>query len=391
MDFVNTQIERLVPTVCHYDKYTVLTENADLMQTIEITGIEVADENFRKASLRNVIREVISENIKSAQYAVYIHTLNKKQDIRRKLDSKQGFARSLNSAWSEANNLANQVVCFLYITIVHIGKRNNFFNFDEIKNNLLFPVYKKNALATMEKHVESLTNVTNSILDKVERFGGRILCAFEKSGKIFSENLSFIARLIQISDKDVEVGEYSLAQPLSHNFSIKYGFNYLELLKFNPKRRYAVAAILTIKGVYELSEHACSLILEHFQGYLITESIFSANKNIATKDANNALPFFTACKGDELSTKIKLDDMLSGNEDEYNRRQTTIMLYGSDEDSLDLNVSAMCRKLNKIGVSFIREDFNLPKCFWSQIPGNSHYVSRYNYSKNNAIGNPNCT
>jgi len=73
--------EDFLPYVCHYDPSTILTKNGELLQIIRITGFGGESDSFDLISLRDTLRDSISENIKESKYALWFHTIRRKKNI----------------------------------------------------------------------------------------------------------------------------------------------------------------------------------------------------------------------------------------------------------------------------------------------------------------------
>src|SRR5262245_35537192 len=89
---------QFLPYACHYNDSTILTKSGDLLQIIKIDGLpfETADPDwltFQK-NLRNTLLRTIAKN----QYAVYVHTIRRKQKVYPEGIFPTGFSKDLNEA-----------------------------------------------------------------------------------------------------------------------------------------------------------------------------------------------------------------------------------------------------------------------------------------------------
>ncbi|MFT6077771.1 MAG: type IV secretion system protein VirB4, partial [Rickettsiales bacterium] len=89
--------EDFIPFVCHYDKNTILTKNGELLQVIKITGFNHESINSQLASLRETVREAIVHNVKTSDFAIWLHTIRRKKDIAPKGDFDDYFSNKLNN------------------------------------------------------------------------------------------------------------------------------------------------------------------------------------------------------------------------------------------------------------------------------------------------------
>ena len=72
-----------VPYTAHWDPYTIVTKNGEVMQTIKITGFvhEHLAQQEDDTDLRTKIREAITSCVDSTRYAIWIHTIRRKTNL----------------------------------------------------------------------------------------------------------------------------------------------------------------------------------------------------------------------------------------------------------------------------------------------------------------------
>jgi len=117
----NSPDEDFIPYVIHYDKKTILTKNGELMQMIRISGFSNTSVYAELVPLREAVRESIRENIKQTNFALWFNTIRRKKNISPEGDFNDYFSSKINQTWEEINNLQNDYVNELYITIIIEG------------------------------------------------------------------------------------------------------------------------------------------------------------------------------------------------------------------------------------------------------------------------------
>jgi type IV secretion system protein VirB4 len=113
--------EDFTPYVCHFDPNTILTKNGELLQIIRITGFGNSSVAAELISLRDAVRDAITENVSDNKVAFWFNTIRRKKNITPKGEFKDFFSKKVNDAWVESNKWDNQYVNELYITVIVEG------------------------------------------------------------------------------------------------------------------------------------------------------------------------------------------------------------------------------------------------------------------------------
>src|SRR5215469_11164464 len=73
-----------VPYACHWNDHTIVTKNGELLQAIKVTGLvhEKLGGKTSESHLRTQIREAILQHLDSTQYAVWIHTVRRRKNLK---------------------------------------------------------------------------------------------------------------------------------------------------------------------------------------------------------------------------------------------------------------------------------------------------------------------
>ena len=77
----NSSSEDFVPIACHYDEHTLLTKNGEMLQIIQINGINSEKISKDLFNLREVVRKSIRDTIDCSKFAFWIHTIRRKADL----------------------------------------------------------------------------------------------------------------------------------------------------------------------------------------------------------------------------------------------------------------------------------------------------------------------
>ena len=67
----NNSSEDFIPVACHFNENTLITKNGELLQTIQINGINSEKISNNLFNLRAMVRKSISESVDSGKYAFW--------------------------------------------------------------------------------------------------------------------------------------------------------------------------------------------------------------------------------------------------------------------------------------------------------------------------------
>ena len=119
-------VPAFIPFACHYNPHTILTKNGELLQTIKITGFtyeSVNQEDNTKKTVRRALREAVAKSIGSSDFALWIHTVRRRTDLRAHGKYRSGsFEEAVNHSWDKHHDWQHKYVNELYVTIIHEGQ-----------------------------------------------------------------------------------------------------------------------------------------------------------------------------------------------------------------------------------------------------------------------------
>ena len=380
---INQKISDYIPIACHYDPTTLITKNGDLIKIISISGFEPNDTNFNNINLREVIRTAITNYVNDNKIAIYIHTLNNFRNIEIGSNYSSDFAKNIHKKWNQFNEFDHQLVTKIYISIVTQGTRKNALHPQYLHEFLFFHFYKKHHLKELEESRLILEEITNNILKSTSRFDSKILKIIktENSNKYYSEPLTFLHNLIHLNEQNMELDIYGTSDQLA-NLDIHYSFNQMELTGF-ATQNITYAAVFSLKPFHELSIEDCTEVLEHNFKYIIAESIVFVPRALAIKDIKKQANFLEAGRSSELGTALDINQLIAPDNNrktDYCARQINLILFSENQNILQKSIEKMIKIFNNIGVTLVREDFFMPLCFWSIIPGNFKYNVRQSFN-----------
>lgn len=361
-----------VPFACLYDQQTIATKNGELLQTLKITGLGFEAHNQR--NLRQTIRDAIRQCIPDESFAIWMHTLRRRQQLVATSHFPDKFSAGVDAAWRETHPASASFVNELYITIVKAGQSAALNNLDALRQSLWPP---RDALARsqyLQFSLEQLTQVTDRMLQHLQPYGARRLQVVEREGMFYAEPLEFLEKLINLEQRPMPVPMRDLSLVLTSG-DITFGHNSMEVRTAEGKRRFGTMMTVkeykesTLAGIDKFLDIPCELIVTQCFDFIGAEK---------AREAYETQARYLSISGDrELAEWMEIDRLTqNGGQRTYGEQQTTIFLIAPSVKQLEQNVRLTQRALSKLGMVAIREDLRSEECYWAQLPGNFPFISR---------------
>lgn len=364
-----------VPYACLFDPSTIATKDGELVQTIKITGLGY--ETASEGDLRSAVRRIIRQAIPDTSYAIWLHTLRRKQPAMARTHFPDPFSGKIDESWRASQPSTITYNNELYITIVRASAATSLRNLHVFKQSLFGRHDRTIRRDEMVRGLSEINAITKRILDDLRTFGARLLTTVARGGIYYNEQLEFLEKLINLEERPMPAPERDLSQVLTSG-EITFGFNAMEVRSADGVRRFA--AILTLKeykestlaGIDKFLEVPCELIISQTFDFTGAEAARAAYEKQAR--------YLTYSGDKELAKWIEIDRLMQGNaldaDRTFGQQQTTIFLIAHGVNQLESNVRMVQRALNRLGMVVVREDLRFEECYWSQLPANFAFISR---------------
>ncbi|MFT7098590.1 MAG: type IV secretion system protein VirB4 [Rickettsiales bacterium] len=376
--------EDFIPFVCHFDENTILTKNGELLQVIKITGFNHESISSELVTLRETVREAIHGNIKTSDFAIWLHTIRRKKNIAPEGDFDDYFSNKLNDDWHKANGWENQFVNEFYLTIIIQGRDTSIINFQSLLRSFSIGATNNLHIKSLESAHEKLSTTTDGLLEELDHYGARLLGIKEWDGVLYSEPMHFFDKIVNLKEERFPLRANDISSDLS-NSKIAFGNQSLEVSRKDSKN---FATMLSIKEYREVSIEALEKFIQLPQEFIVTQSL-----DFISRD--QALPYFEyqnyilEVSGDEefryLSDIEHTIESDTESPTDYAQQQITIMLINDSVSGLENDTKSALMKLHSLGLVSIREDTFSEHCFWSQLPGNFQFLRRQNPITTNRV------
>lgn len=365
-----------IPLACHYDPHTLLTKNGELIQTFQINGINSETISKTLYDLRSMVRKTVKSNVDSYNFAFWIHTIRKKVNLDDDTEYNSYFSANVHDLWQRKNFWQDKFVNTLYITVVHDSCALKVNDFNTMMNSL-----SKNTIVNFEddfhqKACNHLTQVVDRMLEELSEFGASKLGIREQEGKIYSDLMFLYRRIMQLNEHDCLLPITDISTALSsHQYAV--GTDVVEVTGNENKQ---FAAIMSIKEYQEISAEAIDKFLQIPMGMVATEVFYFVDKKTVIPEFKHQEYMLKVSGDNELNELKGLDKIITSDKNQFGhcKQQISFMVIGDSLAELEQKVVQSSTVLSDIGIVHVREDINLEKAFWAQLPGNFSFLSRMN-------------
>ncbi|MES2677798.1 MAG: hypothetical protein V4612_05760 [Pseudomonadota bacterium] len=367
--------ENFIPFVCHYDPNTILTKNGELLQVIRITGFNHEAIGSELINLRETVRDAIAQNIKTNNFALWLHTIRRRKNIAPNGIYEDNFSDQLNNDWNKKNGWQKQFVNELYLTVIIQGYDTSIVNIKALLRSLSLRSTQDLHIKALEQACKTLSKIVHDITDHLDDYGAKLIGIREWEGVLYSEPMRFFGKIINLNEDRFLLNINDIASDLSRS-KIAFGNQSLEVTKDNTKN---FAAMFSIKEYREVSIASLDKFLQIPQEFIITQSLdfISRNKALSYFEYQN---YILEISGDKefryLSDLEKTIDSDTKSDTDYAEQQMTVMLINNDIKGLEKDIETALDQLHNLGLVSVREDMLSEHCFWSQLPGNFQFLKR---------------
>ena len=367
--------DNYIPYSCHYDDYTILTKNGELLQTFKITGLGSDNPSDLLLELRSRVREALCGVIDTQNISVWIHTMRRSANLVREEKTSYRIAELANEVWRQKNYWREKYVNDLYVTIIHRSIDFNFNSLTGFLKSLAFGKLKQNYKDYLNQSRDVLQSYVDFIMEKLSDFEPHKLGIYFENKEVYSENITFFNNLLHFKELKLPLPVKDISEMLALH-KIATGVNTLEVVHQGEKR---FAKILSLKHYQDLPQEVISRILQLPFECFVSEAVeFVPYKDIKPKF--NDYNYITSISQDELVREASGITEIEEQDDSQNtsfcKRQITITIFSDRIEQLDKNVTKLAETINYIGFASALEDIDMEAVYWSQLPGNFPFIKR---------------
>jgi type IV secretion system protein VirB4 len=319
-------------------------------------------------------RVSLAKHVTGGDMACWIHTISRKHNIDDTLQHSNKFSADLHEVWVNKSRLRAKFVNIIYVTIVMKGMAIYVNNASQITASTSSSTIVAKHETYLAQAAKKLYAVTEAILQDLTIYGASRLGIRIVGERAFSDPLYLYSHILSFDENDVEVPLFDFSKYLAID-RYAVGSSQIEVIN---KGKQKFASILSLREYHNAGqEDLFAKTLQLSVEFIATEIFYPIDKADVQSSYEYQNYILGVTQDDQLQMAKGLDiTMAPERTSGFIKQQLSVMIMSDSIDELELNTRRFSKSLARMGVVHVREDINLENIFWSQLPGNFHYIRR---------------
>jgi type IV secretion system protein VirB4 len=296
-----------IPYACHYNDETILTKNGQMIQFLQVKGFSAETADYADIDFKKNLRNVLFKSIASPQYALWFHTIRKRQPAYPEGQFAPGFANDLNKRWKKLNVGNRLFENAIYISIVRSAEGGQIRGFQKLLGSLSHRADQANRAADLARACRDLTDTRRRFEAALADYGARVLTIQRSDGGEFSESQAFLSRLLNLEERPVLVSPMDISRYLATK-RLFFGTNAIECRGATSSK---VAAIVSIK---EYGAETTAGMLDRFYElpfeWVMTQSFIFSHRQEAVGKMQKQKRLLEKSEDPASSQRMEIDEAL---------------------------------------------------------------------------------
>ncbi|MFZ9470397.1 MAG: VirB4 family type IV secretion/conjugal transfer ATPase [Rickettsiales bacterium] len=366
-----------IPYKCHWNHNTILTHDEQFVRVVKIKGFSFETADDIDIDVKKGIRNNLLKSMSAGNYSLYFHTIRRKEKGFPDGDMPEGFPKQLNELWRAKHSDSECYVNEHYLTIVRGIAKDTISGIQNMITKIQHQTDKSSWENYMNECYEDLEEITERILTGFNNYNADLLEIVEEDGKVYSELLEFLARIINCGYSQpmlLPLTDLSHHLPLVRMY---FGNKSIEVQTPNGTK---YAGLVAIKE-YRPSTHAG--IFDNFMKLpfeLVISQGFSYIDRMIAISSMQLQQRRLQQSEDVATSQIQaideaLDSAVSG-EFAFGKHYMTVLCICDTPKQLETALSFANVELSNNGITGTRERINMEPAYWAQLPCNNSYMAR---------------
>src|SRR5580698_9396155 len=107
-----------IPYQYHWDRETIMTRKKEFIQILKLEGFSFETADDEDVDMKKLVRNSLLKSMADGTFAVWFHTLRKRQSAYPGGKQPPGFAAYVDKLWHEKHSNKDTYVNEIYITVV---------------------------------------------------------------------------------------------------------------------------------------------------------------------------------------------------------------------------------------------------------------------------------
>lgn len=368
---------RFIPYKMLLDENTVLLEDDSLLRVIKIDGFSFETADDEDIDIRKDARNNLLKSMASGNFALWFHTIRRKEEAYPDGDFTNIFTARVNKEWKERHSSDRSFTNEHYISIIRKQDTGGVAGIVNFFQKIREKADKSAKGKAVRNAISELEEVTERILNGFGNYGPKLLGIVKNNETIFSEVLKFLGLIVNCGDRQ----EYRLSTlPINKYLQTNRLYFGSKVIEIKSPYGTKYAGIASIKE-YRPSTNAGILdgFLQLPFEFIISQSFTFINRMVAISSMQLQQRRMIQSQDVAISQIQEIDDALDSamsGRFAFGSHHLTIMCVEDNEKILENAMSMAIVEFSNVGITATRERLNMEAAFWAQLPGNMRYVVR---------------
>ncbi len=366
-----------IPYDCHYDDYTIVTKERELLQVIKVEGFSFETADDEELDLRKNVRNSLFKSMTQGNIALYFHTVRRRKAAYPGGRQPRGVAREIDEAWKKKHEGNESFQNDLYVTVIYKADTKGAAKIEHFLKKIQEMTDKVSSHAMLREAHKELNEAADRITATLRDYGARKLSIYQTPAGPYSEALEFLGTLVNCGDtQPVRVPTHGIDKYLPRN-RLYFGGHAIES---HSATRVRYAGIVSIK---EYGPHTAAGMLDAYLKlpfeFIISQSYVFTNRQTSIEkmrvQQNRMINAQEAAISQIAEINDALDIAMSGHAG-FGTHHFTILALADNLKELDKYLSLCIAEMVNVGINACREKINLQPAYWAMLPCNHPYVAR---------------
>lgn len=368
---------RFLPYKYMWDKETIITSKDEMMQVIKIEGFSFETADDIDVDMKKMVRNSFFKSLADGTFAIYFHTIRRRQSGYPGGDMPPGFASYVDQLWKKKHHSKDSYVNELFVTVMRKEDTKGAAKVEGLFKRVNQKASKKSRDEDFREAHKELKEVVYRLMATFKDYGARVLTTAETPHGPISEPIAFLGRLVNCCDyqpmtiPNMEISKYI---PVNRMY---FGSRAFEVRAPSHKK---FGAMVSIK---EYAPHTAAGMFDSFLQlpfeFIITQSFAFMNRQTNLGAMQIQQRRMLQAEDVAISQVAEISDALdmamSGHV-AFGYHHFTVMVLDENLPAVENSVSMAIAELVNLGINPVREKLVMEQCFWAQMPGNFEYIGR---------------
>jgi type IV secretion system protein VirB4 len=366
-----------IPFLMHLSDDIILLKDGSMVKVIKIRGFsfETADDediDIKKGARNNLLKGMASGN-----FALYFHTIRRREEAYPGGDYSNIFTKRLNKEWKDRHTGDRSFVNEHYITVLRREDTAGLAKFGVMFQKLKNKADKESEKRAQKESMADLNEIVERVLNGFSNYGPELLSLKETNDGVCSELLKFFGIIVNCGDfQNYKLSPINIDHYIQTNRLYFSGKVFESISPFGSK----YGAIATIKE-YRPSTNAGILdgFLQMPFEFIISQSFTFSNRMMAISSMQLQQRRMIQAEDVAVSQIREIDeavDAAMSGRFAFGSHHLTIACFDDSMKSIENSISMCIVEFSNVGITASRETLNMEAAFWAQIPGNMRFVVR---------------